>query len=323
MKIHQLKIDFNVTEQISRFVYIYILEADSLYLIDSGVSGCEKDITGYLAGIQRDPSEIRGIFLTHAHVDHAELALALNKEFGTKIYIGEADGERLKGFDKDTKQPWNGAEDTMRAMGFSHEQIDYVRELMKTRALFGSKECKFTYVHDGDKLCYGGYELICIDAAGHSPGQTCLYLPKKKLMFFGDHLLYSITPNVTTWSVDENPLLNYINNIRKFKDYEIDIPLPAHRDATCSAHERIDQILRHHEIRLGEALDALREYGELTAYEIASHLHWNVHDDNWDEFPINQKISAVGEVISHLSYLLHEGKITKKTEDSVDKYAII
>ena len=92
MKIHQLKIDFNVTEQISRFVYIYILEADSLYLIDSGVSGCEKDITGYLAGIQRDPSEIRGIFLTHAHPDHIGSAAWFQEKTGCVVYASE--GER-------------------------------------------------------------------------------------------------------------------------------------------------------------------------------------------------------------------------------------
>ena len=40
--VHQIKIDFHVTEQICRFVYVYIIEGKSLYLIDSGVSGCEK-----------------------------------------------------------------------------------------------------------------------------------------------------------------------------------------------------------------------------------------------------------------------------------------
>jgi len=70
MKVHQIKIDFNVTEQISRFVYVYILESDSLYLIDSGVFGCEKQITDYLDSIGRNKAEIKGIFLTHAHPDH-------------------------------------------------------------------------------------------------------------------------------------------------------------------------------------------------------------------------------------------------------------
>ena len=34
MKVHQIKIDFNVTEQIKRFVYVYILEAEALRLFE-------------------------------------------------------------------------------------------------------------------------------------------------------------------------------------------------------------------------------------------------------------------------------------------------
>ena len=63
MKVHQIKIDFNVTEQIKRFVYVYILEAESLYLIDSGVYGSEIKIIDFLDTIGRNISEIRGIFL--------------------------------------------------------------------------------------------------------------------------------------------------------------------------------------------------------------------------------------------------------------------
>ena len=60
MKVHQIKIDFNVTEQISRFVYVYILESDSLYLIDSRVFGCEKQIMDYVDSIGRNKDEIKG-----------------------------------------------------------------------------------------------------------------------------------------------------------------------------------------------------------------------------------------------------------------------
>ena len=30
VQVHQIKIDFNVTEQIKRFVYVYIVEANNL-----------------------------------------------------------------------------------------------------------------------------------------------------------------------------------------------------------------------------------------------------------------------------------------------------
>ena len=70
MIVHQVKIDFRITEEISRFVYAYILEGNSLYLIDSVVFGCEKTIINYLSKIGRNMYEIKNIFLTHAHPDH-------------------------------------------------------------------------------------------------------------------------------------------------------------------------------------------------------------------------------------------------------------
>lgn len=42
MKIHQIKIDFNVTEDVKRYVYVYVLEGKNLYLIDSGVADSQK-----------------------------------------------------------------------------------------------------------------------------------------------------------------------------------------------------------------------------------------------------------------------------------------
>ena len=87
--VHQIKIDFHVTEQICRFVYVYIIEGKSLYLIDSGVSGCEKQIIDYLNTIGRSVSEIKGIFLTHAHPDHIGSAAWFQEHTGCKIYASE------------------------------------------------------------------------------------------------------------------------------------------------------------------------------------------------------------------------------------------
>ncbi len=93
MKVHQIKIDFNISEQIIRFVYVYIIEADSLYLIDSGVFGCEKQILSYLDNIGRDISEIKGIFITHAHPDHIGAAAWFQANTGCIIYASE--GEKM------------------------------------------------------------------------------------------------------------------------------------------------------------------------------------------------------------------------------------
>ena len=99
MRVHQIKIDFHVTEQISRFVYVYILEADSLYLIDAGVYGCEKQIMGYLENIGRDISEIKGIFLTHAHPDHIGSAAWVQEHTGCRIYASEGEKRWIEDID--------------------------------------------------------------------------------------------------------------------------------------------------------------------------------------------------------------------------------
>ena len=36
MRVHQIRVDFAVTEQVKRYVFVYLIEAKSCYLIDSG-----------------------------------------------------------------------------------------------------------------------------------------------------------------------------------------------------------------------------------------------------------------------------------------------
>lgn len=91
IKIHQLKIEFNVMEQIKRFVYVYIIEAKYYYMIVSGVFGCEKQIISFLESIGRNVEDIKGIFLTHSHPDHIGSAHWFQKHIGCKIYASEGE----------------------------------------------------------------------------------------------------------------------------------------------------------------------------------------------------------------------------------------
>ena len=91
-KIHQIRIDFNVTEKIRRYVFVYIIEARDCYMIDSGVHGCEKQIASYMESIGRKLSDIKKIFLTHAHPDHIGSAAWFRENMECEIYAGR--GER-------------------------------------------------------------------------------------------------------------------------------------------------------------------------------------------------------------------------------------
>lgn len=92
MKTHQIKIDFNVTENIKRYVYVYLIEGKNCYLIDSGVYGSEKIIEKYILETGRSISEIKGILITHTHPDHIGTAAYFKEKTNCKIYTSE--GER-------------------------------------------------------------------------------------------------------------------------------------------------------------------------------------------------------------------------------------
>ena len=93
MRIQQIKIDFNVTPQIKRYVFVYLIITDTgCYLIDSGVAGSESVIEKAVMESGHLPSDIKAIFLTHAHPDHIGTAAYFREKYGAAIYASE--GER-------------------------------------------------------------------------------------------------------------------------------------------------------------------------------------------------------------------------------------
>lgn len=93
MRVKQIKIDFHVTPKIERFVYVYLIETEEgRVLVDSGVAGCEAIIEQTVFASGHEPSEIKAVFLTHAHPDHIGTANYFREKYGAKIYASE--GER-------------------------------------------------------------------------------------------------------------------------------------------------------------------------------------------------------------------------------------
>ncbi|WP_044600460.1 MBL fold metallo-hydrolase [Candidatus Stoquefichus massiliensis] len=98
--IHQLKIDFYVTSEIKRFVYVYIITGHYCYLIDTGVAGSEKVIENYLESIGYHLDDIKAIFLTHAHPDHMGSAGMIQKKTGCQIYASYKEKEWMEDIDQ-------------------------------------------------------------------------------------------------------------------------------------------------------------------------------------------------------------------------------
>jgi chemotaxis regulatin CheY-phosphate phosphatase CheZ len=126
-----------------------------------------------------------------------------------------------------------------------------------------------------------------------------------------------VTPSVNAWNDEPNPLKIYIKNLLKLKELEIDTLLPGHRNVTCPAHERIDQIINRHNKKIDETLNKLKQSGPMSPFKISSVITWNTR---WDKLSTFQKFSAVGEVAVNLEYLVSQGEAKKILSDDICIY---
>lgn len=98
--IHQIRVDFYVTQEIKRYVYIYIIAGQQgSYLIDSGVDGAEKVVENYLKSIGNKITDIKAIFLTHAHPDHIGSAYKIKEITGCKVYVSKGEKRWIEDID--------------------------------------------------------------------------------------------------------------------------------------------------------------------------------------------------------------------------------
>lgn len=297
----------------------YVILGERSLIIDTGFNlpECLAALTSGLAELKVDMDRT-DIFLTHLHADHSGLA-SLIRGRDTRIFISGEDRGRLIGFL--SPEPWDRAFDMYVKEGFPAEKLEKMWTDNPAHALAAPPYYDYVAVEDGEELNYGGHSLRCVSTPGHTPGHMCLYMPEKKAMFLGDHVLFKITPNITRWEDVPDSLGDYLSSLDTLEKYEVDIPLPAHRQVLCTVGERVEQLKAHHEKRIAEALAAVRENPGITAYDVAGKMNWDIRCRSWEDFPLTQKWFAVGEAMSHLDWLVAHDRAERVFDGVFYRYA--
>ena len=169
-------------------------------------------------------------------------------------------------------------------------------------------------VAEGDILQAGDYSLKVVSVPGHTPGNSMLWDEKHGIMFTGDHVLFDISPNITSWYKVKDSLSMYLDSLHKALQYDVKQALPGHRKPG-NYRERIEELLEHHRRRIAECKKCVESMPGLTAYDIAGHMKWKIRAKNWDDFPPVQQCFAVSECLAHLDYLRNRGEVRREEKD--------
>lgn len=297
-----------------------ILGNDRPLLIDTGfrMEECRQALFAALAEHGLKPGD-PDVVLTHFHSDHAGLApeVALDKT----IYLNTNDLNLLR--DNESTQLYRTTlTNQFRAEGFSEEHLAQMTTSHPGHAYAPTPGGNYHALTNGDVLDAGGCKLQSLFLPGHTPGQMCFWVEEEGILFTADHILYNITPNITSWiGVLDDSLGSYLDSLDKVSAYEVKTPLPGHRQPGDTA-ARIVELKDHHRSRLDETLRAVKENPGEGAYLLAGKLTWNIRrrSTDWEDFPLPQKWFAVGECIAHLNYLRFRNQIRLEMDNGHCRY---
>ncbi|MDP2935561.1 MAG: MBL fold metallo-hydrolase [Dehalococcoidia bacterium] len=318
--VHQFKIP--IPDNPLGHLNSYLIQGDKgCLLVDTGWNTDEAflELEGQLRALGLWFRDISMILITHVHPDHYGLAGRIKQNAPTRfafhlwekaliesryIHFSELEAKigrflRSHGVPEETADPLQRA---------SLPALEFVTVAWPDEVLYG-----------GETINIGEFQLEVIWTPGHSPGHLCLYEPSKRLLFSGDHILPSITPNVSYHlQSGSNPLGDYVNALQQLKRLPVDLVLPAHEEVFQNVEGRIEAIIRHHDDRKRQILGLIAG-GPKPAYQIAQELPWNV-GDRWTRLDPLVKRFAVMETIAHLELFRMEAQVRRFTEKGIIYY---
>lgn len=311
LKPNLFRIEIPLPKTPLKYLNAYVVRSEEKnLLIDTGLNH-EACLSAMRSGLKEIGVSLyqTDIFITHLHADHYSLVSKLATP-ATRVWFNRPDAEIV--------ESWDGLEwmfDYSSRHGFP---VDRLRPALAAHpaSKFGCEwNPEFKIIADGQQIQYGDYTFTCVETPGHTLGHTCLYEAEKRLLISGDHLLMDITPNITCWADDRNPLDSYLKSLKKVVELDVDLVLPGHRRLFSDHRGRIRELQDHHQRRLNEVMNILNG-STLCAYDIASLMTWDIRAASWDHFPVVQQWFATGEAIAHLRYLEEKGQVGRQMHDA-------
>lgn len=291
-------------------VNIYLLEDYTGHiLIDAGVNTPEAldALEDELRVLAVPWKSIHTLFITHYHSDHCGLAATIRERSGAAIYMAGQDFELLEAFQRHPEMIV-GPEEFYVEHGMPRK---IVRKLETATASLMDLIIPFRpdcFYRQGEEIAREPYSFLPVHTPGHTVGHTCIFERRSGLLFSGDHVLDTITPNIADHPANplSDPLRSYLASLEKLLSLKVSNTLPAHGKAVEDLPSRIYSILAHHEERKQRVLDVLAS-GPASAYSVSSTIFGSDLDllDQW---------LAFFETLAHLVSLEYGRRVARARE---------
>ncbi|MGH3293832.1 MAG: MBL fold metallo-hydrolase [Trebonia sp.] len=300
-----------------RYVSSYAFASGGgIVLLDSGwaASVAWEALVAGLESIGAAVTDVRGVLVSHMHLDHAGLTGRLREASGAWIAMHPADRAVIANLEmRDAEQAVAGEVEFLRSLGASADEAAASVGSPEGYRAFTSIALPDRELSDGDLADVPGWRLRAVHTPGHTPGHLCFVDELSQRLFAGDHILPRITPNISVYPIEgAQPLADYLESLAKVRDLDVDEIMPAHEWRFRGLAQRADDIATHHERRLGELLAAIAANPGATSWDLAGQLTWS---RSWDQYSGRLRISAVTETAAHVIELARRGLISSTGGD--------
>ena len=259
-----------------------------------------------LAGL--DVGDVERIIITHGHVDHFGLAISIQEAAGHPVecFIHPEDSWRVSRESLLEEQLSERMERFMAMADIPHTEIQVLKKRFSSFRALADPLDEISIMEDGDEFTGDGYHLKIIHTPGHSPGSSCLYESRQRILFSGDHIIKHITPNPFV-EINRDRLRDpnyqslkaYLESLDKLTALDVRFVFPGHGEYIEDLHKIISSYSVHHRERMDLVWHALKK---------KSRPLYHLIDDVFPFVPEGAVFLAVSEIFVHLEILVNEGR---------------
>ena len=292
-----------------------IADPGGVDLIDAGIAlvPARERLTAALRQIGYGLGDIRNFFVTHIHIDHYSLAIELRKAFRTVVSLGEEERANLiatREMATGRGTRFFGIED-LHKLGAKALADEFAAHNGQPPAII-EWEDPDRWLADGTDLDLRTRTLRAVHTPGHTRGHVVYHDAAAEIMFAGDHVLPHITPSIGFEAAGNRMALrDYLGSLARTLALPDARLLPAHGPVTGSTHDRVNELLAHHDLRLAETHQAVLA-GHATAYEVARAIKWTRQQRLFSDLDLFSRLQAVNETAAHLEVLAVRGQLTRE-----------